>query len=321
MPLPVPRGIGKPASSVVRADAIAVGAPTAKPPLPARPESGAASPASTPSATEPATAYPHGPELASLSAPTTAARAGQELVTEAAPPWAPPSVPFPSVELGQRGNDGAARIPGAMPSETGPASTVPALPAGEADLRAAVPALPPVPDPVEPGSAATPAPEAAAGGTRPAVVALAAARLATPMSDRAPLLLDVTPHTLGLESVGGYYEILIERNSAIPVDQSRVFTTGQDDQRSVSIRIFQGESRRVADNQHLGQLELSGLRPGPRGSVKLAVTFVLDADGTLAVRAQDMDTGREQATRIRLLGGVGEEEIARMVERQARLMG
>ncbi len=136
-----------------------------------------------------------------------------------------------------------------------------------------------------------------------------------------PLLLDVTPHTLGVETVGGYCESVIARNAAIPVEQTRVFTTGQDDQDGVSVRIVQGESRRLQENQALGQIELTGLRRAPRGAVKISVTFLMDADGTLGVRARDLETGREQSVRINLLGGVGEDEIARMAARQDQLMG
>jgi molecular chaperone DnaK len=138
---------------------------------------------------------------------------------------------------------------------------------------------------------------------------------------RAPLLLDVTPLTLGLETVGGYCEGVIERNAAIPVEQTRVFSTGQDDQQSVSVRIVQGESRRLDENQPLGQLELTGLRQAARGDVRIEVTFLMDADGTLGVRAVDVETGRQQSVRINLVGGVADEEILRMQERQARVMG
>ncbi|HEY8430849.1 MAG TPA: Hsp70 family protein, partial [Sandaracinaceae bacterium] len=138
---------------------------------------------------------------------------------------------------------------------------------------------------------------------------------------RPPLLLDVTPHTLGVETVGGYCEAVIARNAAIPVEQTRIFTTAQDDQDSVCVRIVQGESRRLEENQPLGQIELTGLRRAARGAVKIGVTFVMDADGTLGVRARDLETGREQSVRVNLLGGVSEDEVRRMAERQARMVG
>ncbi len=137
----------------------------------------------------------------------------------------------------------------------------------------------------------------------------------------APLLLDVTPHTLGVETAGGFCEEVIHRNAPIPTEQSRVFSTSQDNQGDVRVRICQGEERKVTDNQELGVLELTGLRPAPRGSVKINVTFILDASGTLSVKAKDMSTGREQQIRINLHGGLSRGEVDRMRERQAALFG
>ncbi len=126
---------------------------------------------------------------------------------------------------------------------------------------------------------------------------------------RAPLLLDVTPQTLSIETVGGYCEPVIRRNAAIPVEQSRVFSTGRDLQKDVSVAICQGESRRLGENQNLGTIELFGLRPATRGEVNIEVTFVIDADGVLGVRAKDLETKREQSIRINLVGGMSEEEL------------
>ncbi len=137
----------------------------------------------------------------------------------------------------------------------------------------------------------------------------------------APLLLDVTPLSLGIETVGGYCEHVIARNAAIPVEQTRVFSTGQDGQTEVSVRICQGESRKLADNQELGEIALSGLRAATRGLVQIEVTFVLDADGTLGVRARDVETGQEQAVRIRLVGGLDEAAIAAATARQVKKLG
>ncbi|MFO0630784.1 MAG: Hsp70 family protein [Polyangiales bacterium] len=117
----------------------------------------------------------------------------------------------------------------------------------------------------------------------------------------APLLLDVTPFSLGVETAGGQCEPVIRRNATIPVEQTRIFATTSDGQVAVVIRIAQGESRRFVDNQNLGELELSGLRPAPRGEVQVAVTFELEADGTLRVRARDNESGRETQTRVTLL--------------------
>ncbi len=117
----------------------------------------------------------------------------------------------------------------------------------------------------------------------------------------APLLLDVTPFSLGVETAGGQCEPVIRRNATIPVEQTRIFATTGDGQVAVVIRISQGESRRFVDNQNLGELELSGLRAAPRGEVQVAVTFELEADGTLRVRARDNESGRETQTRVTLL--------------------
>ncbi len=138
---------------------------------------------------------------------------------------------------------------------------------------------------------------------------------------RPPLLLDVTPHTLGVETVAGYCEGVIRRNAAIPVESTRVFSTGSDNQETVAVVIYQGESRRLDENQPLGEIQLSGLRPAARGGVKIEVTFQMDSDGTLGVRARDEDTGQQQTVRINLVGGIDDEEIRRMQERQARMMG
>jgi len=135
-----------------------------------------------------------------------------------------------------------------------------------------------------------------------------------------PLLLDVTPHSLGIETVGGYCEAVIKQNAAIPVEQTRVFSTAQDNQRLVKVRIFQGESRRFDDNQGLGEIELAGLRAAARGRVKIDVTFVIGADGILAVRAKDVETGKEQDVRIKLVGGMAEDDVQRLVDRQAAML-
>jgi molecular chaperone DnaK len=118
---------------------------------------------------------------------------------------------------------------------------------------------------------------------------------------QAPLLLDVTPQSLRVETVGGLSQLVIARNSTIPLEQTREFATAYDNQQDVRIRIAQGEQPKFGENQPLGELELTGLRPAPRGDVKIAVTFELDADGTLRVRAQDMLTGAQTTARINLL--------------------
>ncbi len=133
-----------------------------------------------------------------------------------------------------------------------------------------------------------------------------------------PLLLDVTPMSLGVQTVGGYYEVLIQRNTAVPCEQTRVFTTTSDEQTSVRLRIFQGESRTVSENTKLGEVELFGLRPAPRGEVQVEVTFEIDTDGLVMVTARDRETGVETAARIDLAAGYTPEEIGEMKERSER---
>ena len=147
------------------------------------------------------------------------------------------------------------------------------------------------------------------------------ARPVLKVSGDAPLLMDVTPLALGLEMAGGYCQHVIRRNAPIPTEQSRVFSTGQDDQTEVELRICQGDSRVYDENQALGTVLLTDLREAPRGDVSIEVTFIIDASGTLDVRAVDTSTGAQQATRIDLLGGVSDDEIAAMQARQAAALG
>lgn len=138
-----------------------------------------------------------------------------------------------------------------------------------------------------------------------------------PARGGALLLLDVTPHTLAVETAGGFCEQIIGRNAPIPTEQTRIFSTSQDNQVMVSMRVCQGEARRTEDNQVLGQIELLGLREARRGEVSIAVTFMIDSDGTLNVRATDRTTGRAQAIQINLVGALDPSEIERMRERHA----
>ncbi|HVO30293.1 MAG TPA: Hsp70 family protein, partial [bacterium] len=131
------------------------------------------------------------------------------------------------------------------------------------------------------------------------------------------LLIDVTPLSLGIETVGGFTERLIERNSPVPTDQSRVFTTSADNQTQVKIRVYQGESKKAAENDLLGEFELHGLRPAPRGDVKIEVTFELDANGILHVTAKDLETNKQAAIRIAASSGLTREEVANMKQRAA----
>jgi molecular chaperone DnaK len=138
-------------------------------------------------------------------------------------------------------------------------------------------------------------------------------------SDNAPLLIDVTPMSLRIETVGGYSDVLIAANSPVPCEKTRTFLTASDNQTVVFIRVAQGEGARFAENTRLGELELSGLKAARRGEVKILVTFELDADGILNVRAKDKDTDRETKATMRLLGTSNDaSEVDEMARRQAR---
>lgn len=136
---------------------------------------------------------------------------------------------------------------------------------------------------------------------------------------RAPLLIDVTPLSLRVETVGGYSDVLITANSPVPCEKTRTFLTASENQTVVFIRVAQGESNRFAENTRLGELELSGLTPAPRGEVKIMVTFELDADGILNVAAREKDTNRETRAVMRLIGAETDPaELDAMAARQVR---
>jgi molecular chaperone DnaK len=127
------------------------------------------------------------------------------------------------------------------------------------------------------------------------------------------LLLDVTPLSLGIETLGGVFTKLIEKNTTIPTRKSQIFSTAQDNQPAVTIRVFQGEREMAADNKLLGQFDLVGIPPAPRGLPQIEVTFDIDANGIVHVSAKDMGTGKEQSIQITASSGLNEEEIRQMV--------
>ncbi|MGY8632911.1 molecular chaperone DnaK [Bradyrhizobium sp. 14AA] len=128
------------------------------------------------------------------------------------------------------------------------------------------------------------------------------------------LLLDVTPLSLGIETLGGVFTRIIDRNTTIPTKKSQVFSTAEDNQNAVTIRVFQGEREMAADNKMLGQFDLMGIPPAPRGMPQIEVTFDIDANGIVNVSAKDKATGKEQQIRIQASGGLSEADIDKMVK-------
>merc|ERR1712097_106100 len=128
------------------------------------------------------------------------------------------------------------------------------------------------------------------------------------------LLLDVTPLSLGIETLGGVFTRLIEKNTTIPTKKSQVFSTAEDNQSAVTIRVFQGEREMAADNKVLGQFDLVGIPPAARGMPQIEVTFDIDANGIVNVSAKDKATGKEQQIKIQASGGLSDTDIEQMVQ-------
>ena len=148
------------------------------------------------------------------------------------------------------------------------------------------------------------------------VVGLGAAIQGAALLDDAQdmVLLDVTPHTLGIMVVGGYFEELIPQNSTVPTSRSKIFTTVRDNQTAVKILVLQGESRRAEENDLLGEFILTGLRRAPAGQVEVEVTFEINADGIVSVHAKDLETNKEQSITVTATSGLTEDELKDMVQ-------
>ena len=160
-------------------------------------------------------------------------------------------------------------------------------------------------------------------GTNPdEVVALGAALQGQALVDEGMemLLLDVTPMSLGIATVGGGVSTLIPKNTTIPTQKGHSFTTVHDNQSAVKIVVLQGESPKAAENQLLGEFLLSGIRPAPKGVPDIEVTFAIDADGIVSVKARDADTGKEQSITVAMSGGLSDADLQRMIDARVDYM-
>jgi len=234
-----------------------------------------------------------------------------------------PSTEAPDLPL--VGSDASVSLPGIALSKSDSGRGLPIQVDLADTMMGPAPVLPPLPPlpPRRPGASLAasqrppPIPELPSTRREPSKAATGTSiRRAT--KRRGPLLIDVTPLSLSVETAGGFCDVLIDANTPIPCDRTRSFGTAKDGQTSVHLRVAQGEGRRFADNTLLGELELSGLRAAPRGVVEIAVTFEIDADGMLNVRARDVKTGYETAARIQLVGArVDAADLDAMRARQA----
>jgi molecular chaperone DnaK len=128
------------------------------------------------------------------------------------------------------------------------------------------------------------------------------------------ILLDVTPHALGIMTQGGYFEELIPQNTTVPTHRQKTFTTSRDNQTAVKIIVMQGESEKADENELLGEFILQGLRRAPKGEVEIEVTFEINADGIVSVRAKDLETNKEQSIEVTASSGLTREEVQNMME-------
>jgi molecular chaperone DnaK len=152
------------------------------------------------------------------------------------------------------------------------------------------------------------------------VVAVGAAIQAAMLSEEkeGPLLVDVTPLSLGIATFGGHFARLIERNTTVPTARQEIFTTTRDNQTAVKIRVLQGESERADENDLLGEFVLAGIPPGPKGGPEIEVTFDIDANGIVSVSARDLATGRAQSIQVNPRGTLSPEEIERLANQYSQ---
>ena len=148
------------------------------------------------------------------------------------------------------------------------------------------------------------------------VVALGAAIQGAALVDdkQEMILLDVTPHALGIMTFGNYFEELIPANTTVPTQRQKIFTTSRDNQTAVKILVMQGDSTKAEDNELLGEFILTGLRRAPKGTVEIEVTFEINADGIVSVRAKDLETGLEQSIQVTATSGLTRDEIKAMID-------
>jgi molecular chaperone DnaK len=181
----------------------------------------------------------------------------------------------------------------------------------------AAPQVPPTPPPPPPQAPLTPPPPKLT-----ATQALAPIQTPLPPSLHPPLtpvLVDVTPRALVVETVGGWCDVIVQRNAKIPCERTRAFTTSSDMQSMVRVRVAQGEDATFGQNTYLGEVELTGLRAAPRGQVTIQVRFEVDESGTLKVFATDAGTGREAHATLQLVGIAGAQSISSMAARNATM--
>jgi molecular chaperone DnaK len=205
----------------------------------------------------------------------------------------------------------------AAPVESVPPSELDTLLESDAPLDEAALPLPEIPDDVPTRVGASPASQAPPSSSRLRPAATVLSVPAPLLSVPAPVLVDVTPLTLSVETVGGYCDALIARNTPVPCDRTRTFVTAVDNQTTVRVRVGQGESARFGENTLLGELELSALRAAPRGQVEIAVTFALDTNGMLDVSARDLATGHATQAQLYLVGLPGARELEGLAARHA----